>query len=129
MKPLFTKKNGTSQRVAAIEVKMPASYPSANVTYGSGSVEDALDKLEFVVDTKTATDISIAANAFGDSATDVSKSGYTPLAIVGFNGSNSYANPVRWYLSGNTANVKFYNAASSSLSTVSPTLYILYKKS
>lgn len=43
MKPLYTKKNGTSQRVAAIEVKMPASYPSANVTYGSGSVEDALD--------------------------------------------------------------------------------------
>lgn len=45
MKPLFTKKNGTSQRVAAIEVKMPASYPSSNVTYGSGSVEDALDDL------------------------------------------------------------------------------------
>lgn len=45
MKPLYTKKNGTSQRVAAIEVKMPASYPSANVTYGSGSVEDALDSL------------------------------------------------------------------------------------
>ena len=45
MKPLYTKKNGTSQRVAAIEVKMPASYPSANVTYGSGSVEDALDDL------------------------------------------------------------------------------------
>lgn len=43
MKPLFTKKNGTSQRVAAIEVTMPASYPSANVTYGSGSVKDALD--------------------------------------------------------------------------------------
>ena len=45
MKPLYTKKNGTSQRVAAIEVKMPASYPSANVSYGSGSVEDALDGL------------------------------------------------------------------------------------
>lgn len=45
MKPLFTKKNGTSQRVAAIEVKMPASYPSSNVTYGSGSVEDALNDL------------------------------------------------------------------------------------
>lgn len=45
MKPLYTKKNGTSQRVAAIEVKMPASYPSANVTYGSGSVEDALNDL------------------------------------------------------------------------------------
>jgi len=47
MKPLFTKKNGTSQRVAAIEVKMPASYPSSNVTYGSGSVEDALDGLAY----------------------------------------------------------------------------------
>lgn len=45
MKPLYTKKNGTSQRVAAIEVKMPASYPSANVSYGNGSVEDALDDL------------------------------------------------------------------------------------
>ena len=45
MKPLYTKKNGTSQRVAAIEVTMPASYPSANVSYGNGSVEDALDSL------------------------------------------------------------------------------------
>lgn len=47
MKPLYTKKNGTSQRGAAIEVKMPASYPSSNVTYGSGSVEDALDNKKY----------------------------------------------------------------------------------
>lgn len=43
MKPLFIKKNGTVSKVSGII--MPASYPSANVTYGSGSVEDALDKL------------------------------------------------------------------------------------
>lgn len=38
MKPLYTKKNGTSQRVAAIEVKMPASYPASRITRESVSV-------------------------------------------------------------------------------------------
>lgn len=38
MKPLFTKKNGTSQRVAPIEVKMPASYPASRITRESVSV-------------------------------------------------------------------------------------------
>lgn len=37
MKPLFTKKNGTSQRVAAVEVKMPATYPASRVTHESVS--------------------------------------------------------------------------------------------
>ncbi len=83
---------------------------------------------DWIVDTKVATNITIAANAFGDSATDVSKAGYTPIALIGFYGSNSYANPCRWYISGNTANVNFYNTASSALSTVAPTLYILYRK-
>lgn len=38
MKPLFTKKNGISQRVAAVEVKMPASYPASRITHESVSV-------------------------------------------------------------------------------------------
>lgn len=43
MKPLFIKKNGTVSKVSGIV--MPASYPSSNVTYGSGSVKTALDGL------------------------------------------------------------------------------------
>lgn len=53
MKPLYIKKNGTSQRVAAVEVKMPATYPASRVTYGGGTVEDALDVVLFNPTTST----------------------------------------------------------------------------
>lgn len=130
MKPIFTKKNGTSQRVAAIEVKMPASYPSANVTYGSGSVEDALDG--FIVENKTVwSNLTLAANSSTSVQTsDISKSGYTPIGIVGYSFDGSYGNCLSYSkltVSGNILTYLVANNGNSSAS-VNCVVQILYKK-
>ena len=82
----------------------------------------------YVVENKATTNISINANSFASSTTDITKAGYTPISVCTFYGSNSYAIPVRWYFSGNNLIIAFYNLATSALSTVSPSVGILYKK-
>lgn len=122
-------KNGTKHKIGII---MPASYPANRVSYNGGSVETALDNAmkssDLVLEYKATTAISIGANAFADSTTDITKAGYTPIAVNSFYGGNSFAAPVRWYFDSTNLVVKFYNLASSALSSVSTSVGILYKK-
>jgi len=57
MKPLYTKKNGTINKMAAVEVRMSASYPASNVTYdpttsglSATRVQGAIDEVVAKVD-------------------------------------------------------------------------------
>lgn len=62
---------------------------------------------------------------------DVSKSGYTPLGMVGFNKTGSGASwvlPYRWIITGNTLDLRMHNLHSSNNYTVTPIATILYLK-
>lgn len=122
-------KNGTKHKIGIV---MPASYPSSRVSYNGGSVETALDNAmkssDIVLEYKATTAVSIGANTFADSTTGITKAGYTPIAVTSFYGGNSYATPVRWYFDSTNLIVKYYNLASSALSSVSASVGILYKK-
>ena len=72
---------------------------------------------------------AIPANTVKSFTFDVSKSGYTPLGIVGFTGNGTSGIVVQeFYITQNNASVYVRNATSNSLTPSSLQLRVLYKK-
>lgn len=86
MKPLFIKKNGTVSKVSGIV--MPASYPSSNVTYGSGSVEDALDDAKIFYKDVVVAGASISSYG-GSVSTGVNTGQYEAIGFIEGSSSSS----------------------------------------
>ena len=156
MKPLFIKKNGTVSKVSGIIMNLIPSYtlaeynalthkpllwvrtdeeyaqiPASDVSYGSGSVEDALDG--FIVENKTVwANLTLAANSSTTVQTsDISKSGYTPIGIVGYSFDGSNGNCLSYSkltVSSNALTYLVANNGNSSASSVNCVVQILYKK-
>ena len=83
-----------------------------------------------VVDTATASDISVSANSTKAFQVDVTKTGYTPLGVVGYNWSGTGRSHFIIYnmsLSGNTVSMAFGNENGNARSGMGITLYVLYK--
>ena len=107
------------------------NIPASDVTYGSGSVEDALDG--FIVENKTVwSNLTLAANSSTAVQTsDISKSGYTPIGIVGYSFDGSNGNCLSYSkltVSGNTLTYLVANNGNSSASSVNCVVQIFYKK-
>lgn len=101
------------------------------VAYGEGSVEDALDG--FIVENKTVwSNLTLAANSSTAVQTsNISKSGYTPIGIVGYSFDGSYENCLSYSkltVSGNTLTYLVANNGNSSASSINCVVQILYKK-
>ena len=85
------------------------------------------NNLNFAIDTKSASTYTVAANSGAYADIDVTKSGYHPIAILGFDTQNTNALFISIrFLSTTTARVWVRNVSGSSI-TVTPTLTILYK--
>ena len=76
---------------------------------------------------KSSTTATVGANTVYTFNIDVSKTGYTPIGIVGFDASTSECLPVIFKLSTNTAVVLVRNVTSSSV-TYLCTVTVLYVK-
>lgn len=100
---------------------------SSNVP--SGTWEHIVTKGMLVTDSFT-TAVSVGANS--SSSSDVtwnaSKSGYTALAVAGWNATSSGLLPHRMYLSGNTVHARFRNPTNTAVSNNNVTVYVLYIK-
>ena len=84
-----------------------------------------------LVDSVTGAAQAIAAGSTTWWTTDVTKSGYTPLAVVGIEkagAGSSYSVAYNWTVSGNNAQVGLRNLHASNNYTITPTFYILYLK-
>ena len=106
------------------------NIPASQVTYGNGSVENALDG--FIVENKTVwSNLTLAANSSTAVQTsDISKSGYTPIGIVGYSFDGSNGNCLSYSkltVSGNTLTYLVANNGNSS-ATVNCVVQIFYKK-
>lgn len=101
------------------------------VAYGDGSVEDALDGL-IVENKKVWANLTLAANSSTAVQTsDISKSGYTPIGIVGYSFDGSYGNCLSYSkltVSGNTLTYLVANNGNSSATSVNCVVQIFYKK-
>jgi hypothetical protein len=89
---------------------------------------DATTKPLFVKDTKAKASVSIAASDTVDSSFSVAKSGYTPIALLGYqingtNGSRCFAS--RAYLDGNNF-YYFIRNTHSAAASVTITAYVAY---
>lgn len=86
----------------------------------------------FSTQTVQLSSVTLAANGGTGSITgDASRSGYTPMAIVGILKSGAGSGQVcftAFYMNGSTAKVDLYNNATASR-TVSGQASVLYKKS
>lgn len=86
----------------------------------------------FTVDSVTASSaLSVSAGGFATASFSISKSGYTPLGIVGITKSGTqYTTSVllAYYISGSTAYVTWRNTATSTGASLTTTVYVLYKK-
>jgi phage-related protein len=83
-----------------------------------------------LVDTATASDISVSANSTKAFQVDVTKTGCTPLGVVGYNWSGTGRSHFIIYnmsLSGNTVSMAFGNENGNARSGMGITLYVLYK--
>ena len=78
----------------------------------------------FVVDSKNDT-ITVGHGSTAQKSISVSKSGYTPWALRGFNSSSASCNLYKCYLSGNDIVVRLYNPGSSDID-VTITVYVAY---
>lgn len=83
-----------------------------------------------LVETKTTSSFNVSANTVlsATQSVDVSKTGYTPLGIVGTGSNNNNLNILRANISGTTGYIRVHNPTSSALSGVTVTLYVLYLK-
>lgn len=101
------------------------------VAYGNGNVEDALDG--FIVENKTVwSNLTLAADSStAIQVSDISKSGYTPIGIVGYSFDGSYGNCLSYSkltVIGNTLKYLVANNGNSSASSINCVVQILYKK-
>ena len=95
-------------------------------------VTDAV-KNQYVVDTKTSKSITVNTGAVQPANVSASKTGYTPIGIVGITKAVVGAGNVnavvitQYYINGSTASAIFYNASAAD-HTMTVTFYILYRK-
>lgn len=86
---------------------------------------------DFVIDSVTQTNISVAASTGSNASVSIAKSGYTPkgvLQIYKAGAASGYAAPTQWSISGDTLSIYFRNTGTSAI-TISLTVTILYEKS
>lgn len=100
-------KNGTKHKIGII---MPANYPSARVTYGNESVEDALDDAKIFY-----KDIDVSgtacSNYYATVSTGVLKADYQ---AIGFAELNPWDENVTYSIGGGTYNALYIRSRSSS---------------
>ena len=98
---------------------------------GSSVVSSGIANIPgLVVDTVTSSTVSVGGNDTKAFDVDVSKTGYTPLGIVGYDWDGTGKSHFIMYnltVSGTTAHVSFLNDYGTSRSGMSITLYVLYK--
>ena len=91
-----------------------------------------MNNLPFLaVESKSTGSFTIAANNTAETSLSVAKTGYTPLAVVGFNlqGSGvSFCTPYHIYLSGSSVYYAFRNYSNGQASVSSASFYVLYLK-
>ena len=91
-----------------------------------------LEALNLAIDTADATIGTTTHGANAVSTTDCTKTGYTPLGIIGYNWATgtrqNWFSPYRLYISGNTVNYSFLNAHATDSASGTVTFYILYMK-
>lgn len=112
-------------------IRTDADYtdiPAENVSYGSGSVKDALDG--FIMENKTIVIGGVSSGSAGWVSEDVSKQGYVPLFAIAAPSSIAVAGGkilTNVELSGSTAYVSYraFDNISSGYSNLK--LTILYK--
>ena len=101
----------------------------------TGTIPQPAVPLDFVIETKNWDNISVSSQSYSESTVSISKTGYTPIGLVGWeiaNASSSGTNRTkcflfRYYISGNTL---YYSIGNYSTSSAKVRLYaqILYKK-
>lgn len=82
------------------------------------------------IDTKTSSSVTVSANDTKAFNVDVTKTGYTPLGIVGYDWDGTGKSHFIIYnltLSGNTVHVAVGNESGTTRSGMTITLYILYQ--
>ena len=85
----------------------------------------------FVVLTVTSRTITVNASTYADSSFSVTKSGYTPIALVGYSGKNgTNFQYIRFYRLAYASNNIYYGLLNTNNATtkIVMTVYILYKK-
>lgn len=106
-------------------------YPNGTATWDSSNiVTDSTVHNLLVVETKTSSSATISANGTKDFSISVSKSGYTPIGIVGFNvggSARSRANVFSCSLSGTTVTMEVWNQQTTSV-TWTASVSVLYVK-
>lgn len=95
-------------------------------------VTDAV-KNQYVIDTKTSGSVTVNTNSVQAANVSASKTGYTPIGIVGItkavvgSGNVNAICITQYYINGSNASAIFYNASASNR-TMTVTFYILYRK-
>ena len=96
-------------------------------------VTDAV-KNQYVIDTKTSGSVTVNTNSVQSANVSASKTGYTPIGIVGItkavvgSGNVNAICITQYYInSSGNASAVFYNASAADR-TMKVTFYILYKK-
>lgn len=77
MKPLYTKKNGTVNKMAAVEVTMPASYPASNVTYDPTTSGLSATRVQGAID-------EVKADLFNDTINTLTAGSHTTVQAGGY---------------------------------------------
>lgn len=101
------------------------------MTQGVNPVANGTIKQGLIVASVSSTSAtSVAANGYASATVDCSKSGYTPIGVVGIHKTGSasgYSVPSNYYFNGNTLTVELRNT-SSSAATVNIQVFVLYQK-
>ena len=150
MKPLFIKKNGTVSKVSGIIMNLIPSYtlaeynalthkpllwvrtdeeyaqiPATDVSYGSGSVEDALDDMftEMTLSVNETIQITEPTNK----SLGACPSGYTPLSVYWVRSGGGNVFSVSCYLFGGNVIVSIANEYTQAV-TFQGTLHVILRK-
>ena len=104
---------------------------ASNTDYDTTWTTPSSGGTALLVDSKTTPSFNIAANNVAETSLDVSKTGYTPLCVVGYNPTGSgvsYLIPYHVYLSGNSVYYAFRNNNNTQRTGITITFYVLYKE-
>lgn len=85
---------------------------------------------DMVVDTITKANTTVSASGYAEVTIDATKSGYTPIGVVGINktgGSSVYCVPSTFYIDNGTFHMYLRNTSTSS-ATVTVVVSVLYQK-
>lgn len=115
--------------ISTVDSKV-GSLPSLSTT-DKTSIVNAVNEVngsksnKIVYDSFSGAETSLNANATAAIDIDITKAGYTPVGVVGIQGSGNVI-PYRWNITSSTnCNVRFKNV-SASAQTITPLVFILY---